>query len=249
MFYCKYCDFDAEWECNSSQTFMCSNHVQNHVLEGCLQNILKLEMPILPDLAEIIYKEIKNRIQGLEKCSDFINELTSNVLSSIISNHYKALKKIQDLIKEYELLLKKAKKLDLSMSEARSFTSTSLIFPQINPIEELLHIEEYFSQTFFDVLHEKKGTLTYLQEHGFVVIDGKIISYEKAAKVSTTSQQTPKPSTTKKNVEQSLKKSNSSKNSEKFNDLIFLPSNPHQSKSSVKTIADEKINKKFHVLL
>lgn len=240
MFTCKYCDYDAEWECESSQTLMCSSHVQNHVLEGCLKNILKLDRPIFPALAEILYKEVKNRIQGLEKCLDFINELTSNVLSSIIVNQYKVLIKIQDLIKEYELLLKKAKRLDLSISEARSILSTSLIFPQINPIEDLLHVEEYFSQTFFEVLYEKKPLSAYLQEHGLVVIGEEIVSYEKVAKVLTSSPQTLEPSTTKKNVEQSSKRSNSSKYSEKFNDSIILPNDSPQSKSSIKTNTDRK---------
>lgn len=161
---CKFCGTKGNWSCACSSVFICDIHLAAHLAEAGKHDIKKASV----ENKRYLQEEILKRIKQIESCTESIQNLTKNIVASIIKMQASTVLRLQDKKKEYLELLKNTQTDELA-EEALKTIKNSFFCEILEEVPDLETLKSFYMQSFieeYDLPEEKieLGNIDYGKE-------------------------------------------------------------------------------------
>lgn len=132
MFKCYRCSREASHFCENSEVLLCSDHISTHLNDGCKENILCFDSPIIEEYSECISNRLQSDFNQVKNHMKTIINLLSNLHKQISNIEKIALRSLFTLRKNFSNQIKKLKERTLTMNEAKIIFEKNLNFQSEN---------------------------------------------------------------------------------------------------------------------
>ncbi|OMJ66884.1 hypothetical protein SteCoe_36120 [Stentor coeruleus] len=148
MFKCYYCKEDASRFCENGHVLVCNNHIPEHLNEGCKENLVTFDSPIIEEFSKVVTEKLQSLIEELNnaihKFLNFISVIDTHK-TTVGKNAIDAAISLQNI---YSNQIKSIYERNLTMKEAKEIYQIELNINIDNFDSELNQIKKSLSNMF-----------------------------------------------------------------------------------------------------
>lgn len=145
MFKCHYqCTKETSHFCENSEILLCSEHISKHLNDGCKENFLGFNSPVIEKYSEYISNRLQSNYNQINKHVKTVINSLSNLHKQINIIEKEALRPLLILRKDFLSKIKKLNKRTLTMNEAKKISETDLEVHSEHLVKYSENIKKYF---------------------------------------------------------------------------------------------------------